>query len=126
MLFKEGDQPRRLQGAFIQDREIQAVNDFIRRQSEPNYVFEHNDLEQQIKFSETAYDEYFPEVARFVVREQSASINSLQKEFSIGFNRAQRLVELLENYRIVSANLGTKAREVLVTSEELEKILRNI
>jgi S-DNA-T family DNA segregation ATPase FtsK/SpoIIIE len=125
MLFKEGDQPRRLQGAFIQDKEIMAVNDFIRRQSEPNYIFEHNDLEQQIKFTETAYDEYFPDVARFVVRERSASINSLQKEFSIGFNRAQRLVDLLENYRIVSANLGTKAREVLVTSDELEEILRN-
>ena len=127
MLFKETDQIIRLQGAWIPDDEIYAITDYIRRHSEPNYVFQHEELQQKARVMMDLSDELFVPVARFVVTEQRCSINSIQKEFSIGFNRAQTLVDALENYRIVSEAQGTIAREVLVkTQDQLEEILKNI
>jgi S-DNA-T family DNA segregation ATPase FtsK/SpoIIIE len=127
MLFKETDQIIRLQGAWIPDSEIYQVTDFIRKHSEPNYVFQHEELQQKARVMMDLSDDLFVPVARFVVEEQRCSINSIQKEFSIGFNRAQMLVEALENNRIVSEAQGTVAREVLIkTIADLEEVLKNI
>jgi len=123
MLFKRSDRPHRLQGAYIPDSEIYAVTDFIRNQYKPQYIFEHDSLKQQARMREVASDELFEDVAYFVVQSGNASINSIQKEFEIGFNRAQKLVEMLEEYQIVSQSQGTKAREVLVSISELKTIL---
>ena len=123
MLLKRTDRAHRLQGAFISDQEIYAVTDFIRSHHEPNYVFMHDTLKQQAKLKDTAPDELFEDIAYFVVESGNASINSIQKEFTVGFNRAQRIVEMLEEYRIVSQVQGTKAREVLVNLQELKRIL---
>ena len=122
MLLKESDRAIRLQGAYIPDDEIYEVTDFIRAQREPDYIFEHEALTRQIEFRETASDELFEAVARYVVSENVASINTITKEFSIGFNRAQKLMTLLEQYNIVSESQGTKAREVLATEADLEQI----
>lgn len=127
MLLKRSDRTHRLQGAFIPDDEIYAVTDFIRKQSGgSNYVFEHDALKQQARARESINDELFKDVAYFVVESGNASINSIQKEFTIGFNRAQKLVEMLEEYEIVAPNQGTKAREVLVNVSELNDILADL
>ncbi|MBN2299827.1 MAG: DNA translocase FtsK [Acholeplasmataceae bacterium] len=123
MLFKRSDRAHRLQGAFIPDEEIYAVTDFIRNQYKPQYIFEHDSLKQQARMREVANDDLFEDVAYFVVQTGNASINSIQKQFEIGFNRAQKLVEMLEEYQIVSQSQGTKAREVLVSVSELKTIL---
>ncbi len=123
MLLKRSDRAHRLQGAYIPDEEIYAVTDFIRKQFKPEYIFEHDSLKQQARQREVANDELFEDVAYFVVQTGNASINSIQKEFEIGFNRAQKLVEMLEEYQIVSPSQGTKAREVLVSVSELKTIL---
>lgn len=125
MLLKEGDRLIRLQGAWIPDNEIYKVTDFIRKQADPDYLFEHNDLVQKVKILEDTSDELFEPVARYVVEEQKCSINTIQKTFEVGFNRAQTLVQALEKYNIVSEQEGNKAREVLVTMDELEEILGN-
>ncbi|MFA5560900.1 MAG: DNA translocase FtsK [Acholeplasmataceae bacterium] len=125
MLLKRTDRAHRLQGAFISDEEIYAVTDFIRKQQKPNYVFDHEELKEQVKTKEIVNDDLFEDVAYFVVTSGSASINGIQKEFEIGFNRAQKLVEMLEYHEIVSTGQGTKAREVLVTLTELNEILGN-
>ena len=70
-------------------------------------------------------DDLFEDVAYYVVETQNASINNIQKQFEIGFNRAQKLIEMLEYYQIVSESQGTKARDVLVTHSELNDILQN-
>jgi len=124
MLLKRTDRAHRLQGAYIQDHEIYSVTDFIREQYETNYIFEHESLKQQAKMKEVIDDDLFEDVAYYVVSNNNASINSIQKEFTIGFNRAQRLVEMLEMYQIVSSSQGTKSRDVLVNINELEDILR--
>ncbi|PKK93256.1 MAG: hypothetical protein CVV61_05550, partial [Tenericutes bacterium HGW-Tenericutes-6] len=126
MLLKRSDRTHRLQGAYIPDDEIYQVTDFIRNQYEPQYIFEHDALKQQAKMREAVSDDLFNDVAYFVVQTGNASINSIQKEFEIGFNRAQKLVEMLEQYDIVSPSQGTKAREVLVNVHELEDILNHI
>ena len=127
MLFKETDQIIRLQGAWIPDNEIYAVTDFIRKNSEPDYIFLHEELQQRVRVMEEISDELFKPVARFVIDEQRCSINSIQKEFSIGFNRAQQIVETLERHQIVSEAQGTTPRQVLIaTLGELEEILAQI
>ena len=123
MLLKRSDRAHRLQGAYIPDNEIYAVTDFIRKQYKAQYIFEHDSLKQQARMREVANDDLFEDVAYFVVQSGNASINSIQKEFEIGFNRAQKLVEMLEEYQVVSQSQGTKAREVLVSINELKTIL---
>jgi S-DNA-T family DNA segregation ATPase FtsK/SpoIIIE len=126
MLLKRTDRAHRLQGAYIPDSEIYAVTDFIREQFTPDYIFDHESLKQQSRTKEIITDDLFEEVAYFVVQGQNASINTIQKQFEIGFNRAQRIVEMLEAYDIVAPAQGTKAREVLVNHSELENILSQL
>ncbi len=120
-----GQSKQRLQGAFVSDEDIEAVTTFIRSQSEPDYLFNEESL---VKSATKAfeYDDLLDEVARYVVQRQEASINKISKTFSVGFNRAQRIVESLEASGVVSANLGSKAREVLVDETELETILKDL
>jgi S-DNA-T family DNA segregation ATPase FtsK/SpoIIIE len=125
MLLKEAERPIRLQGAFISNQEIDTVVDFIRRQEKPHYILHHEDLKKAINVREQINDELFSDVAYYVVRENACSINSIQKQFEIGFNRAQKIVTLLEQYNIVSSSQGTKSREVLMTFDELEELLKN-
>jgi len=123
MLFAESGKPQiRVQGAYISDSEIYNVNEFIRRQRPSEYMFTQETLVQKATRSDEQ-DDLFKEVARFVVETEEASINKISKEFRIGFNRAQKIVEYLNELGIVSDNVGSKARSVLVTMEELEKIL---
>lgn len=125
MLFCENGQPQiRVQGAFISDRDIMKVNDFILDQRGPEYLFTKEKLVNNVAASEDK-DELLEEVAYFVVRHGNASINRISKEFRIGFNRAQKIVEVLCTMGIVSDNVGSKAREALVSEIELEEILNN-
>ena len=123
MLLKRSDRTHRLQGAFIPDEEIYAVTDFIKKNMGSQYIFDHDALKQTARGKEIITDDLFEDVAYFVVQTGNASINSLQKEFEIGFNRAQKLVEMLEEYQIVSQSQGTKAREVLVSVNDLKELL---
>lgn len=123
MLFAESGKPQiRVQGAYISDSEIYNVNEFIRRQRPSEYMFTQETLVQKATRSDDS-DDLLAEVARFVVINQEASINKISKEFRIGFNRAQKIVEYLNELGVVSDNVGSKARSVLVTLEELDKIL---
>ncbi len=123
MLYAESGKPqRRVQGAFISDAEIYNVNEFIRRQRNSEYMFTQDRLVQQAT-SPSNSDDLYSEVARFVVISRSCSINKISKQFNIGFNRAQKIVETLHERGIVSENVGSKARSVLVSIEELEEIL---
>ena len=125
MLLKRADRTHRLQGAYIPDDEIYHITDFIREHYAANYTFKHEDLKKQVESKEIVNDDLFEDVAYYVVETQNASINNIQKQFEIGFNRAQKLIEMLEYYEIVSESQGTKARDVLVTYSELKEILEN-
>jgi len=123
MLFAESGKPNfRLQGAYISDEEIYAVTDFIREQRESEYLFTQERLIKKATLTIDG-DELTTEVSHYVVLQGECSINKISKEFKIGFNRAQKIVELLAGMGVVSDNLGSKARIVLVDAEGLAKIL---
>jgi len=123
MLFAESGQPQiRVQGAYISDIEISNVNEFIRRQRGSEYFFTQDKLVKKAAAADN-YDELLDGVARYVVIQGECSINKISKEFKVGFNRAQKIVEMLAELQIVSDNLGSKARSVLVNMEQLEEIL---
>lgn len=128
MLLKGTDRLIRLQGAYIPDDEIYALTDYIRDQGEANFVIKHEDLEKRVTKSDSGeeMDELFKDVAYFVVSEDVASINRITGAFSVGFNRAQSILKMMEELGIVSGQEGTKAREVIVTLEELEEILNEL
>lgn len=126
MLMKSDISLERIQGAFISDDEIYAVVDYIKDQYEPNYIFEAESLQKYVDASNAEIDPLFAEVARYVVENDCASINRIQKVFNLGFNRAQRIFEMLDEYGITGSPANGKQREILVTLDELEEILRNI
>lgn len=124
MLYSSIEQPHRIQGAYVPENEIYSAVDFIRRNERPEYVFTHDELIHISKPLEKVEDEMFEEVAKFVVDIQSASANLIQREFNMGFNRAQKLLDALENYNIIAPSKGNnQPREVLVSPMQLRAIL---
>lgn len=128
MLLSENGLIRRLQGAYLSPEEIEQVTAFIKDQAYPAYLFNHDALLQNGKDAESAaeLDDLFAPAARFVVAEEKCSLNKITQEFGVGFNRATQIVASLELYGIVSANVGTKPREVIVTPQKLEEILEKL
>lgn len=128
MLYSDGVSESRVQGAFISLEEIIAVTDHIKANYAPNFMFTKEDLEQKLDYDEQLSmdpreDEYFEVIAKFVVENDNASINRIQKKFGIGFNRAQSIMNGLEDLGIVSEGLSGRPRRVLVTIEELDSML---
>lgn len=124
MLLKGIDRPMRLQGAYLKDSEIDEVTSFIRNQLEPDYMFTHENLvniDNERRTSQ-AEDPLFNDVARFVIDRNACSINTIQQEFSIGFNRAKDIVQMLEDKNVVGKSEGTRSRMVLMTLRDLENL----
>lgn len=135
MLIKDNNAPERVQGAFISDDEINDVCDYIREQAAPDYIFTHDDLQKQLDSQRTSGfnfggasshiedDAVLYEVASFCIENGTCSINSIQGNFSFGWQRAQRIVQMLEERNIVGSKAGgTKARTVLVDQAELDRM----
>lgn len=126
MLYSDGVNTIRVQGAYISEKEILAVTEYLSDRYDPTFMFSQEDLKRENEENEAldpTLDEYFNIVAKFVVENQSASINRIQKKFGVGFNRAQSIMDGLEKMGIVSEGLGARPRNVLITMEELETIL---
>lgn len=132
MLFLNGSEPVRVQCAFIDTEEINAINTYIEDQPgpvEPMELPEPVDVSQGEGASTPREpiadkDPMLNEVARYVVLNQQGSTSSIQRKFSIGYNRAGRIMDLLEQYGIVGAAQGSKPRQVLVNDEnQLNSIL---
>ncbi|MGG3887787.1 DNA translocase FtsK [Metabacillus fastidiosus] len=123
MLFLENGSSKavRLQGTFVSDEEIERVVEFVKKQSKPNYLFEQEELMKRAAVQADG-DELFYEACEFIVSHGSASTSSVQRRFRIGYNRAARLIDLMEEQGIISGNRGSKPREVLITEEDLEMI----
>ncbi|MCM3179536.1 DNA translocase FtsK [Cytobacillus horneckiae] len=121
MLFLENgsSKPVRLQGTFVSDREIDDVVSHVRKERSPEFLFEQEELLKKAKITEEE-DELFYDACKFVVDHQSASTSSLQRRFKIGYNRAARLIDMMEDQGFISENRGSKPRDVLITEAELE------
>ena len=121
MLFAENGSSKtvRLQGTFVSDEEIDQVVNHVKLEQQPKYLFEQEDLLNRAQVTEEA-DELFFEACEFVVSQQAASASSVQRRFRVGYNRAARLIEMMEQHGVVSESRGSRPRDVLITEEELE------
>lgn len=132
MLFSQGNEPTRVQCAFVDTPEVENIVHFIGNQQgypsafplpEPD-ITEGGIDKKDVDLSKR--DSLFEEVARYVVSTQQGSTSNIQRKFEIGFNRAGRIVDQLEAAGIVGPINGSKPRQVLVPTEyELEKLLNN-
>ena len=118
--------PSRLQAAWVTEKEIGAVSEWVRMQREAEYAMSVEGLGKPPAESEDdgglgGDDELLEQAADLVIRSQLGSTSMLQRKLKVGFARAGRLMDLLEERGIVGPSLGSKARDVLVTPEEWEE-----
>ncbi|WP_342472158.1 DNA translocase FtsK [Metasolibacillus sp. FSL H7-0170] len=113
--------PQRIQGTFVTDDEIEEVIRYVRSQGQPDYIFEQEELLKKVETIE-AQDELFEEVCRFVYEQGAVSTSSIQRKYHIGYNRAARLIEMLEKHGFVSEQRGSKPRESFITESDLENL----
>jgi len=110
--------PVRLQGTFVTDDEIEAIIEHVREQGEPDYIFDQEELLKKTEVS-AEQDDLFEDVCRFVYEQGGASTSLIQRKYHIGYNRAARLIDMLESHGFVSEARGSKPRESYMTEEDL-------
>lgn len=133
MLFLPGGMPKpiRIQNAFISTEEVEKITNFIYAQKGYSKRYFLPSLYDKRKEGAGEFandlDPMFEDAARVVVRHQQGSVSLLQRRLKLGYSRAARIVDQLEQAGIVGPSEGSKAREVIVDSEEqLETILRSL
>ena len=135
LFYPQGyNKPARVQGAFVSDKEVSDVVEFLKNQTLGNIY----DTDIQDKISTYGgnggtgagassdspdRDQYFVEAAKFIIEKDKASIGMLQRVFKIGFNRAARIMDQLCEAGVVGEEEGTKPRKVLMSMEQLEQYI---
>ena len=120
--------PVRVQGAFVSDKEVSDVVNFLKEQSEE--VTYDETISQQMEQSmssvpagDTERDPYFEQAAKFIIEKDKASVSMLQRVYKIGYNRAGRIMDQLEQAGVVGPEEGTKPRKVLMSEEQFAQYL---
>jgi S-DNA-T family DNA segregation ATPase FtsK/SpoIIIE len=133
MLFLPTGSPKpiRIQNAFISTDEVEKITNYVYSQQAYSKPYFLPSLYEKKKNAASGYlqdlDPMFEEAARVIVRHQQGSVSLLQRKLKLGYSRAARIVDQLEEAGVVGPNDGSKARTVLVENEEqLETILRSI
>jgi DNA segregation ATPase FtsK/SpoIIIE, S-DNA-T family len=112
--------PDRIHGAFVSDVEISKLCAYLKDQPKPKMEFTITSTERGGLHKFEFDDELFPEAARVVIAANMASVSMLQRHFKIGYARAGRLIDMLEQAGIIGPHVGSKSREVLATESDLE------
>ena len=117
--------PVRLQGAFISENESQNVIDFVKSQVKEEVKYEENIMDTISKVNiekSSDEDDLLSEAIEFVVESGQGSASMLQRKFKIGFNRAARLIDSMEERGIVGPSEGSKPRKVLMSKQDLQNL----
>ena len=128
MLFYPSGQakPSRIQGAFVTDKEVEQIVDFLRKSSRPGYTQEMVDQITAVAKSASGLseetDEFFEQAVDLILEKEKASVSMLQRQFRIGYNRAARLMDELERRGLVGPEEGSKPRKVLITRAQWEEM----
>ncbi len=135
MLFSPAGYPKpaRIQGAFVSDDEVSAVVEFLKANCGESGGY-HDDVARKIDnpaFAESQafgndYDDYFAEAGRYLIEKGKGSVSILQRVYRIGFNRAARIMDQLEEAGVMGPEEGTKPRKVLMTMDEFEELLQKL
>ncbi len=133
MLFFPSGYPKpvRIQGAFISDKEVSSVVEFLKKNNnEAKYSEDIHDKINNAKAGDTGAvgggderDEYFAEAGKFIIEKDKASIGMLQRVYKIGFNRAARIMDQLAEAGVVGPEEGTKPRKIMMSQEQFEQYL---
>ncbi len=143
MLFapQNFNKPLRVQGAYVNDNEIIKVTEFLKSKNGGNDTYDKELAEKIVSGSDpqtegtgstgtagsgSSVDEYFADACRFVIEKQKASSSMLQRVFKVGYNRAARIVDQMEEHGVVGAEEGTSPRKVLMNKAELEELLKTL
>lgn len=134
MLFLNGNEPVRVQCAFVDTPEVERINEYIAQQPGPIEPMELPEpaTDDSVDISgggidSRSLDPLFEEAAHAIVITQQGSTSMIQRRFSIGYNRAGRLMDQLEKAGIVGAAQGSKPREVMLQDENsLENVLAQL
>ncbi|OPJ57145.1 FtsK/SpoIIIE family DNA translocase [Alkalithermobacter paradoxus] len=113
--------PIRLQGAFISEKEVETVVEYIKGQIDEEIHYKEDIIEninKNITVDNSSDDELLEQAIEFVVSLQQASTSMLQRKFRVGYNRAARLIDEMEQRGIVGPNEGSKPRKVLLSKEQ--------
>ncbi|MCR4991090.1 MAG: DNA translocase FtsK [Lachnospiraceae bacterium] len=132
--------PARVQGAFVSDKEVADVVEYLKNQKLGN--IEENEISSKIESmavsgsgtsassstvsDDSEMDEFFADAGRLIVESGKCSIGMLQRKFKIGFNRAARIMDALSECGVVGPEEGTKARAILMTPEEFESFVSTL
>ncbi len=132
MLFAPigSNKPIRLQGPFISDDEIRDVIEFVKQQAEMEEAAESDVMDtiakvntpEAEKGNRDFEDDLLPDAIELVVNAGSASVSMLQRRFRIGYNRAARIIDMMEDRNIVGPPDGSKPRQVLMSQEEFDQL----
>ena len=118
--------PKRIQGAFISDEEVERLVDFVKSNNEIKNKVE-SKIEQAIEDKKVKIDNekdpLFKEAVELVVNDEQASISYIQRKLKVGYSRAGRIVDQMEEMGIIGPHEGSKPRKLLKTKEELDMIL---
>ncbi len=132
LFYPQGYQkPLRVQGPFVSDSEVEEVVDFLKKQSAVVYNTEIEEKMNTVSISSGSSgggggnerDAYFAEAGKFVIEKEKGSIGMLQRMFKIGFNRAARIMDQLEEAGVVGPEEGTKPRKILMSLTEFEEYI---
>jgi S-DNA-T family DNA segregation ATPase FtsK/SpoIIIE len=128
MLYMPMDaaKPMRIQGAYLSEPETNAIVDYLRKQEQPDFSFTLSEgADGQSggeNNSDDVDDQFFEQAVRLVVNNGQASTSMLQRRFRIGYTRAARIVEMMEERGIVGPLNGAKPREIMVSRDEVERM----
>ena len=120
MLFVEpgAAKPARAQCSLISDKEIERITAFIKAQRGPEYVNGILDVQKKTSFKKFEKDEVYDEAVRLILESRQASVSVLQRRLGLGYTRAARLIDMMEDEGLVGPYQGSKPRDILVSLEE--------
>ena len=123
--------PTRIQGCFVDDKEVEKIVEFVKTESESIYM---QDIIDQMNHADQSTeaedpgdaDDLLPQAIEFVVEAGEASTSSIQRKFKVGYSRAGRIVDQMEERGIIGPKVGSKPREVLITKQEFYEMSTNM
>ncbi len=120
MLFVEpgASKPVRAQCSLISDKEIERITSFIKSQRGPEYVSGILDVQKKTSFKKFDKDEVYEEAVKLILESRQASVSVLQRRLGLGYTRAARLIDMMEDEGLVGPYQGSKPRDILVSLEE--------
>lgn len=136
LFYPQGySKPARIQGAFVSDKEVSDVVDYLKNQALGNVYAE--EVEEKIMNIGSGsggsspeggsdLDEFFEKAGKFIIEQDKASIGALQRLLKIGFNRAARIMDQLCEYGVVDKGEGTKPRKILMSPEQFEQLIEEV